>query len=150
MAAETTVVSWFAWLIGAIVLAGIFLVPVIWAVVHTSHRRRQWEHEERLRALEHGHPLPVHVPVWPLAFVCVMLGAVMPVGVFVVAWLADQRFWIAPVIVAVTGVLGASILGNRWLDLERSRAWRPKATVDGKPRMADADADAFDTVGRRG
>ncbi|HWE36647.1 MAG TPA: hypothetical protein VG406_08775 [Isosphaeraceae bacterium] len=134
-------------------LAGIalplFLVPTIIAMKH-ARLKREWEHLERMKAMELGRPVPSALgdDAWP-AMVAIGLGAVMPVGVFVVTWLAsltahlDGEVFVAPLLVGVAGVLGGTTLGHRLLTArERSRA---DSASNAKPAY---DPDAFDVVGR--
>src|SRR6516165_8140795 len=67
-------------------------IPLIVApmAIVAKHRRqrREWEHAERMRALELGQPLPDHRGhAWP-ALVTIFIGAGVPVGTFLISWLA--------------------------------------------------------------
>ena len=131
-------------------LAGImlpmFLVPTIMAMKQTQ-RRREWEHLERMKALELGRPLP-SAQVWP-ALATIAIGAIMPMGVFIVAWLASPSAsgsaFEGAAFVGVCGVFAGAFLGKR-LFAERSTKPADLETI-AKPRF---DPEAYDVVGRRG
>lgn len=135
------------------ILMPLILVPTV-IVLRQRARRREWEFRERMKAMEMGLPVPGS-EVWA-ARVAIALGAVMPVGVFAIAWIASltttvDEVWIAAAIVGVVGVIQGSrlakqaIAGTRpngrdhdGLDLTQNHA---------KPKF---DPDAYEAIVRHG
>jgi len=94
-------------------LAGIalpaFLVPMILAF-RQGAKKREYEHLERMKALETGQPVPGEA-MWPAAVVCSLVGAVVPVGSFLFTFLAwvnsvsiPGEVWLAPVAVSIVAL----------------------------------------------
>jgi hypothetical protein len=134
-------------------LAGIalplFLVPTILVLKH-HQRKREWEHLERLKALEMGQPLP-GTDAWPAA-AAIAIGAGMPVGVFFAAWMAcltagaESVVFVPAMFVGLAGVGGGVMTMTRLLGSRRTPK-TPEHLANGKPEF---DPDAYDVVGRRG
>jgi hypothetical protein len=124
--------------------------------VKQAHRRKELEHAERMKSLEMGLvPQPSGLD-WPAASVCIAIGAGVPIGSFVVAWLAALTahvpgvIWLAPVFVSFSAIDSARKLAYRVIDPKvGSRQGGPdrSASPAGKPEF---DPDAFDVVGSRG
>jgi hypothetical protein len=127
-----------------------------------GQRRREWEHAERMRALELGVPVPPRETPWARAVVSILIGVVVPLIAFGFTCLlfslrpdAPFEVWIAPAVVSVVSVIGACILAGTLLHgASRSGqgsggdgAVARRAAPDLKP---ETDPDAFDVVGRRG
>jgi hypothetical protein len=119
------------------------------------HRRKEMEHFERIKAMEMGLAPPSAGLDWPGAAVCIAIGAGVPIGSFLVAWLAaltapvPHAIWIAPMFVSFAAIGAARKLAYRLID-PRSKSKKPaytKSTPTGKPEF---DPDAFDVVGSRG
>jgi hypothetical protein len=132
-------------------LAGIalplFLVPMIMAMKQ-AQRKRECEHMERMKSLELGRPLP-STQAWP-ALAAIALGAIMPVGVFVVALIAStqtsghaEAFFAPAAFVSVCGVWAGGGLARRLFASGSS-------TACGSNDKHSIDPEAFDVVGRRG
>jgi hypothetical protein len=125
------------------------LVPTILAMKY--HRsKREWEHLERMKAMEMGLPVP-GTNAWPSA-AAIAIGAGVPLGAFLFTWLArltaqtaDEVF-IAPVLVSAPAIFGGIYLANRLLTPAR-RTDDAALASRGKPAL---DPDAYDVVGRRG
>ena len=122
-----------------------------------AHRRKELEHLERIKAMEMGlAPQPTGLD-WPAAAVCIAIGAGVPVGSFVVAWLATltadapDGIWVAPVFVSFAAIGSARKLAYRIIDPTKSGSGKgvikQVPVSDGKPAF---DPDAFDVVGSRG
>ncbi|MEW4571068.1 hypothetical protein AB1L88_24630 [Tautonia sp. JC769] len=135
------------------ILMPLILVPTV-IVLRQRARRREWEHRERMKAMEMGLPVP-GTEVWA-SRVAIALGAVMPVGVFAIAWLASlttqiAEVWIAAALVGVVGVVQGSRLTNHPLsgthrgDREDRRAARGYDRA--KPQF---DPDAYEAIVRHG
>jgi hypothetical protein len=140
----------------AALIIPIFALAIPMVIVPTSlvlrhlRERRQWQHVERLKALEMGRSLPGH-DIW-VAKAATAIGAVMPVGVFGVAWLASQtsrsgeEAWVAATVVGLTGVVSGSRLARRLLDQPRVVSNGPSHLANGKPQF---DPEGYDFAGRR-
>lgn len=131
----------------------IILVPTVLAMKH-ARRKREYEHLERMKALEMGHRLPQH-HAWS-AFAATAIGAGVPIAAFLLAWLAsltthvNDDVWKGATFVGITGVIGGTTLG--WLLLGRRDIPEPPpaeytASMNGKHAM---DPDAYDVAGQRG
>lgn len=130
----------------------IVLVPVTLAMKH-ARRERELEHTERMKALELGRTLPGDESWWSPSRICVAFGVVVPVGVFLCAWLAAQSdprqapaAWFAATVVGLAGVISGAVLAARHFQ-QISAAPQPGEHGVGKPVF---DADTFDVVGSRG
>jgi hypothetical protein len=132
-------------------IAGIMLpmvlVPSIIAMKH-AHRRREWEHAERMKALEMGLPLPGKEG-WS-ALVCTSIGAGVPIAALIAALIGSQGHeseaaWAAAGMVGLGGVISGSTLATR---LFPSRRRTKEVDLHAKP--PEFDPDAYDVVGRRG
>lgn len=135
-------------------LAGV--VPIVVMGIREKERKRRFEHDERLRALEMGIPLPGDSTWWVV--VCIALGAVVPLGALGVALAATLKappwvhsgvsmavVWAGAAAVGVSGIRAGAGLAHRLFDRQWPRS--PLATTD-KPTVFDPDA--YDTVSRRG
>jgi hypothetical protein len=123
--------------------------------VRQARRRKEMEHLERMRAMEMGVVSQPSGLDWPAAAVCIAVGAGVPIGSFVVAWLASltadvpHGIWVAPVIVSFPAIGTARKLAYRLIDPRSG----PKQPVYSKPMPVgkpEFDPEAFDVVGRRG
>lgn len=118
------------------------------------HERHEWEHTERLRMIEMGMPVTPRESSWAKAFLCSVIGGVVPLIAFGSTYIAHERpgsadeLWIVPALVSGASVLAASLLAGH--------LFRPKApsiaNIGGsRPMMKPIhDPDAFDVVGSRG
>jgi hypothetical protein len=133
------------------------LMPLLMVVgvltLRQSSRRREWRHQERMKALELGRPMPE--AEGHAARTAIAIGAVMPVGVFAFAWLASmttgvEGAWLAAAIVAGMGVIGGTQLARSSAVQRRPEdevvpirdADRPS---NGKPPF---DPDAYEAIVR--
>ncbi len=123
------------------------LVPIILAMKQVQ-RKRECEHMERMKSLELGRPLPF-TQAWP-ALAAIAIGAIMPVGVFVVALIAStqseghaEAFFAPAAFVSVCGVWAGGGLARRLFAYGSS-------TANGSNDKHAIDPEAFDVVGRRG
>ncbi|HEV3165176.1 MAG TPA: hypothetical protein VGZ22_14210 [Isosphaeraceae bacterium] len=133
------------------ILMPLALVPTVMAMRHAT-RKREWEHAERMKALELGVPVPGS-DSWRAA-VCMAIGAGVPVGAFAFAWIAGMTThtsadsWEAAVAVGIPGVLCGTFLAARLLpSRNRPQITETNAFANGKPAL---DPDTYDVVGRRG
>lgn len=131
------------------ILMPMVLVPTI-LVLRFVHRRHEWRHRERMRALELGRPIPPPDRGWP-ALVAIALGAGVPIGTFGFAWLTaltsgragEDVFIPATVVSCVALGIGAK------LALRLLPAREPADDPAGLTKPA-LDPDAYDVAGRRG
>jgi hypothetical protein len=129
----------------------VVLVPIILGLKQ-ARLERELEHAERMRALELGRTLPRDEPWWSPARVCVAIGAGVPVGSFLFAWLSSgsvgyhEEIWVSAGCVGAVSVISGSLLAARHFTL-RARAESERAALVAKPAF---DADAYDVVGSRG
>jgi hypothetical protein len=139
-----------------------FLAVVCWMIIGSTQavkkaqRKREMEHDERMRSLEMGlvpHPRGLD---WPAATVCIAIGAGVPIGSFVVAWLAcltagvPEQIWFAPVFVSFAAIGTARKLALRIIEPKgnaRTFAREKSASSVEKPVF---DPETFDVVGSRG
>lgn len=135
------------------------LVPSVLALKFRQ-RRREWEHQERMRSLEMGVPL-VQAQPWPAAAVAIALGLGTPAAAYLFSWMAlvtasaDAEIYIGTTIVSLVGILSGGRLALRLIPagttLLRSGEHAPPRpavhAANGKPSF---DPDTFDVVGRRG
>lgn len=128
----------------------IFVVPSVmlskWAIA-----KRQFEHAERMKALEMGQTLPGDEPWWSPPKIAFAIGVIVPIGVFALAWLGSESpgfqpgAWIAAMVVGTTGIGCGMSLTVRYL------AHRERLLSAGDPyRKPLIPDDAFDVVGTRG
>ena len=145
---ELLVLAW----IGGLVLMGISFI------VKQSGRRKEMEHSERMRALEMGVvPLPSGLD-WPAAAVCIAVGAGVPIGSFVVAWLATMtsnvpgEIWLAPMFVSFAAIGATRKLAFRIIDPKSASAGKcgSRKQMASKVDKPAFDPDAYDFVGSRG
>ena len=123
-------------------------VAVIMGIRH-DRRKRELEHIERMRALELGCRLPQDEPWWSPARIAWLIGAGVPIGVFLCVGSASgaigyhEGMWIAAGMVGMSGVIaGASLAGH---SLRRNQATEQL----GAPKPV-VDEDAYDVVSARG
>jgi hypothetical protein len=135
----------------AVVLAlPMTLVPMI-LVLRQVAKKREYQHTERMRALETGRPVPGESNA-PQALVCVAIGAGVPVGAFLFTFLAwinspstPGEIWLAPAAVSIVAVLSTMKLATSLFVPVKHIA--TDAQMNGKPAF---DPDAYDVVGSRG
>jgi hypothetical protein len=106
-----------------------------------------------MKALELGRTLPQDEPWSTPARIALSIGAGVPIGVYVIAWLAAltigtrEEIWMGATSIGLTGVITGSILAGKHF------AMRAKAEADSAAlyaHKATIDDDAFDVVSRRG
>lgn len=131
-------------------LAGIalpvILVPMIMGIRQAS-KKREFEHLERMRALEMGQPVPGESN-WPEAFACAMIGAGVPIGAFLFTFLAAVNMprlpgevWLAPAVVSCFALMASAGLAKT--------LFHPTKAVKADVKL-QMDPDAYDVVGSRG
>ena len=132
-------------------LAGIalplFLVPTVMAM-RQAGKKREFEHLERMRALETGQPIPGEAN-WAGAMACAAVGAGVPLMAYLFTFLAyinqpggKIELFIAPTITSLFAFMGA---GGMATAIFRPRRAKVEATSHAKPQF---DPDAYETVGR--
>jgi hypothetical protein len=160
-AAVTGPSEYFAWgpfLLTAAVVAGVLLTLVVLMV--QAHRRRGWEHTQRMRMIEVGLPVPpIDHAIWPKAFVCMAIGAGVPLVAFTFTFFAytsrpsaADELWVAPGVVSGLSVIGASLLAAHLFSRRVSSVAAIDSEAEAQLRRGKTamDPDAFDVAGRRG
>ena len=124
------------------------LIPV-WFAAANARRERDLEHAERIRAIEMGRSLSGDQPWWTPERVGVVVGAGVPIGVFLIAWAAASggpptaayAIWPSAGAVGVTALICGTVLASRLTSTP---------TVTDPQAKPAHDPDAFDVVARRG
>ncbi len=135
----------------AAIMLPLVLVPTI-MVLKFRANKREFEHKERMKALETGRALPQY-GAWPAAFVCSSIGAGVPAAAFFFTWLSSissakyEDMWAAPTFVGLAGVIAGTSLAFRLFAREQGQS---SPETDPNHKVFYADPDAFDVVGRRG
>jgi hypothetical protein len=135
----------------AAIFMPVVLAPTVMAVRHMS-KKREYEHLERMKALELGRSLPGG-EAWNAAM-AIAIGAAVPLGSLLVGWLGSMTTgtadgpWQAAASIGITSSICGSFLGWRLLGQRSSnKTSDPLHVVNGKPVH---DPDAYDVAGRRG
>ncbi len=137
-------------------LAGIalpvVLVPTVLGIRY-ARQEREFEHRERMKALEMGRTLPGDESWWSLPRIGMLIAVIVPVVSFIAAYQAttvwdDPRpAWVAATMVGVASVICGSGLAAYHF-VRRDRMAEQVAELHAfKPPI---DADAYDVVSRRG
>jgi hypothetical protein len=134
----------------------IILVPTSLVLKH-RHKRREWEHLERMKEMEERLPTSP-AQVLSRARGVVAVGAGVPVASVLGAWLTSttsspeligedlpEIAWVCAVLISL-GAMTTSLLLAR-MQARAVREMHPASNLDGKPAY---DPDAFDVVSRRG
>jgi hypothetical protein len=121
-----------------------------------AQRKKEMEHAERMKLIEMGLvPDPPSGLDWPAATVCIAIGAGVPIGSFLVAWLASlttqvpSQIWVAPVFVSFAAIGATRKLAFRMMS-GQGKTWFEVATRSAKPAWKEAfDSEAFEPVESR-
>jgi hypothetical protein len=156
-AAENDIGSFSAAAIAAVAFFTCAGVMVVYGI-RQEQRKRELEHDERMKRLELGLPEPALGAAWPRALVCAAIGAGVPVAAFVVTLIAflwkpfvEPEIWVAPVVVSLVAVLTGGLLAVKLLSPTESSGLGagPARLTRGVSKPA-ADPDAIDVVAARG
>jgi hypothetical protein len=135
------------WIPLAAISVPIIVVPTALAFKH-ARRVRELEHLERMRSIELGRAQPGDEP-WSIpARIILAIGAGVPIGVMLVAFMSSrflgyhEGIWIASGIVSTMGVIAGSSLAGQHFSAQA----RGASAVE-KPQF---DPDSLDVVSRRG
>jgi hypothetical protein len=151
--------------LGEVVLGGLFVFLALPIVLHHrgERRKRELEHIERMRAIDAGRPYPGQkgfglsgLPKWVVPnIIAVSIGAVVPLGVFLFAFLTNlivgfhEDIWMAAGGVGLGSVICGTVLAYGTFqklgssdENEGFAAYR-----NSKPHVED---DAYDVVSSRG
>ena len=133
-------------------LAGIALPAVLVPMIlgfRQAARKREYEHMERMKALETGQPVPGERH-WPQAMVCATVGAGVPIAAFVFTMIAalnvpnmPGEVWIAPTVVSCVALMSSATLAGKVFGTKK------KAAEPGEAKH-QMDPDAYDVVSSRG
>ena len=151
--------------LGEVVLGGLFVFLALPIVLHHhgERRKRELEHIERMRAIDAGRPYPgenrfglAGLPKWVVPqIIAVAIGAVVPLGVFLCAFLTNlitgyhKDIWIAAAMVGLGSVICGTVLAGaafqKFASSDESEGFA--AYRNSKPHVED---DAYDVVSSRG
>jgi small-conductance mechanosensitive channel len=158
MQPQSVMTSWPGLLIAGVILGLvlIFAFVLVLVLLNFAQRRREWEHEERMKARQMDQPVPERQPEWARAMICIAIGAGVPIAAFLFTALAtlsqkvDSGIFWAPGVVGLSAVyygycLATQLISGSNPDAEEEED--DKAEDTGKPAI---DADAIDVVGQRG
>lgn len=135
--------------LGFIAVIGGLTIGTIATVLQFRHERHKLEHAERMRAFDLGRELPHDGPSFAPAKLGVIIATVVPIGVFVPAWLTTrfagyhETIWIAAAMVGLASVICGSILAGT---SRRNESREAEPPMD-KPYVEE---DAYDVVSSRG
>ena len=140
------------------ILMPLVLVPTIILLVH-RHKRREWHHQERLRALEMG--LPASGPDrMPGGGTVIAIGAGVPIASVLTAWMttisvSDSHPDYMPIVAVVWGcafmISSGALITSLVLGVLLMRSRKPAEPVDQFAAIKPAsEPDAYDVVSRRG
>jgi hypothetical protein len=139
---------------GMAALWGMIIFPISLSF-KADRRKREFEHMERMKALEMGRRFPGEESKtnWPIPYqVAVSIGAGVPSAVFCFAWLTSMMtgyhdgVWIPAAIVGLGGVISGTVLAGT--AFAKLGSFGNDGSPDtGKPYVAD---DAYDVVSARG
>ncbi|MFO0949950.1 MAG: hypothetical protein U0835_02130 [Isosphaeraceae bacterium] len=128
------------------------LVPVVLGIRHARYER-ELEHAERMRALELGRTLPGDESFWTPPKICVSIGAVVPVLVFMCAVSASQtvgyreEIWVMSGMVSMVAVISGAVLASKHFNQRHEAATSADARASFK---MTTEEDAYDVVSARG
>jgi hypothetical protein len=151
--------------LGEVALGALFVFAALPIVLRFrgERRKRELEHIERMRAIDAGRPYPGEnrfglsgLPQWVVPpIIAVSIGAVVPLGVFLLAFLANlivgyhKDIWIAAGMVglgsAICGTVLASGAVQKMAPCDENEGF--SSYRQSKPHVED---DAYDVVSSRG
>jgi len=140
------------------IMMPLVLVPTIILLVHRQ-KKREWHHQERLRALEMG--LPVSGPDrMPGGGTVIAIGAGVPIASVLTAWMttisvSDSHPDYMPIIAVAWGcalmISSGALITSLVLGVLLMRSRKPAEPVDQFAAIKPAyEPDAYDVVSRRG
>ncbi|WP_406695149.1 hypothetical protein V5E97_29345 [Singulisphaera sp. Ch08] len=134
---------WVGLMVVGLILASL-LATVTW-FTRGLRRRQEWDHAERMKAIEMGFYVPPRESTWPRTVACISIGVLVPLGTFVCAWLtsltapdnSQEVVWGAAFLVGTTAVGCATSLAPGL----SSSSDRVKETAStGKPPAFDPES----------
>ncbi len=132
------------------VIGGMAIAPLaIWSSTRISHRKRELEHMERMRAMELGRTLPQDEPRLSPTKIGALIAIAVPVASFISAATATSEagyhevVWLAAAMAGTAGVICGSILVFAAI---RKPTYSTASAVE-KPYIEE---DAYDVVSSRG
>ena len=140
------------------IMMPLVLVPTIILLVHRQ-KKREWHHQERLRALEMG--LPASGPDrMPGGGTVVAIGAGVPIASVLTAWMttmsvSDTHPDYMPIVAVAWGcafmISSGALITSLVLGVLLMRSRKPAEPVDQFAAIKPAyEPDAYDVVSRRG
>ena len=140
------------------IMMPLVLVPTIILLVHRQ-KKREWHHQERLRALEMGLPAsgPDRVPGGGTV---IAIGAGVPIASVLTAWMttisvSDSHPDYMPIVAVAWGcalmISSGALITSLVLGVLLMRSRKPAEPVDQFAAIKPAyEPDAYDVVSRRG
>jgi len=140
------------------IMMPLVLVPTIILLVHRQ-KKREWHHQERLRALEMG--LPASGPDrMPGGGTVIAIGAGVPIASVLTAWMttisvSDSHPDYMPIVAVAWGcalmISSGALITSLVLGVLLMRSRKPAEPVDQFAAIKPAyEPDAYDVVSRRG
>ena len=140
------------------IMMPLVLVPTIILLVHRQ-KKREWHHQERLRALEMG--LPASGPDrMPGGGTVIAIGAGVPIAAVMTAWMttisvSDSHPDYMPIVAVAWGcafmISSGALITSLVLGVLLMRSRKPAEPVDQLAAIKPAyEPDAYDVVSRRG
>jgi hypothetical protein len=140
------------------IMMPLVLVPTIILLVHRQ-RKREWHHQERLRALEMG--LPTSGPDrMPGGGTVIAIGAGVPIASVLTAWMttisvSDSHPDYMPIVAVAWGcafmISSGALITSLVLGVLLMRSRKPAEPMDQFAAIKPAyEPDAYDVVSRRG
>jgi hypothetical protein len=148
---KTTIYELLGFTLGFLGL-GIGYMAVYMGIRHDRYKR-DLEHRERMTALELGRSLPGDLPWLSPVLIGFLIAAVVPVAVFVCAWLGTlqagyhDNIWQAAGMVGMFAVVSGSVVSGLSQRQGVPKQDPTSATLNHKPQVED---DAYDVVSARG
>ena len=147
--------SWLMVFVPSIIILSftVSILPIVLSFRH-SRRKLEFDHAERMKAMEMGQALPRQgegedEPWTTAARLAMAIGVVVPLGSLGCAWFASlalgfhQVIWVMAGMVGLAGVLCGGLLAGHKFGVNTSSSERN----DFKPYVGE---DAYDVVGARG
>jgi hypothetical protein len=141
--------GWLVLDIGAVL--GFIAVVIAGVTLRNVHLANQ----ERMRVLELGYMLPRRASRWPQALFCTVVGAGVPMGMYLITWLISTsmkdvgvELWIGPCIVSVAAIVGATIVAG--ISFGRTEPSAQAEQINAPSMKPAHDPEALDFAGRMG
>lgn len=141
---------------GILLATSVVWGPGLYFGLQQERRKRDQEHEVRLRALELGHPLPGSVSWWTPVRLAAAIGVFVPLGTVTIAMIATLVstsellpfvVWPATGAISVAGIICGTVLASQFGTTETTTPAAFPPDQNAKPSWYDPEA--FDVVSQR-